>query len=154
MLGKLVIRLLCLRYLKGYKFINFVNNPVKLSCLNLANIFLARLARSCTKIASLELKMKLFLQDMKNLARILQEKFAIIFSCKILIKSCKKFILQFFLARFLYLARKASFLVQDLQFECKILQVLQEKYLQKFHISFKTVFTGEFRYTARIIAIE
>ena len=52
--------------------------------------------------------------------------------------SCKKIILQFFLARFLqdflYLARNASFLVQDLQdmckIYCKILQVLQEKYLQ------------------------
>ena len=78
-------------------------------------------------LGNLVVKTKLFLQAIKNLARILQVKFARIlqikfaiwFSCKILIKYCKKVILQFFLARFLqyfsYLARKASFLVQDLQ---------------------------------------
>ena len=81
--------------------------------------FLQDLQDLVQNLASLALKMKLFLQDMKNLARILQENFARKFSCKILIKSCKKIILQFFLARFLqdflYLARKASFLVQDLQ---------------------------------------
>ena len=32
--------------------------------------------------------------------------------------------------------------MQDLQNTCKILQVLQEKYLQDLHISCKTVFTG------------
>ena len=71
-------------------------------------------------------------------------------SCKIVTKSCKKFILQFFLARFLqdflYLTRKASFLVQDLQDMCKILQVLQEKYLLNLYISCKTVFTGRYQY--------
>ena len=45
---------------------------------NVASIFPARLARSCTKsytnLASLALKMRLFLQDRKGLARILQEK--------------------------------------------------------------------------------
>ena len=57
--------------------------------------------------------------------------------------------MQIFLTRFLqdilYLARKASFLVHDLcKIYCKILQVVQENYLQDLHISCKTVFTGKF----------
>ena len=52
----------------------------------------------------------------KSCKKILQDSY---FSCKILIISCKKIILQFFLARFLqdfsYLARNTSFLMQDLQ---------------------------------------
>ena len=56
------------------------------------------------------------------------------------------FFLESFLQDVLYLARKASFLVENLQdmckIYCKILQVLQEKYLQDLHISCKTVFTG------------
>ena len=63
--------------------------------------------------------MKLFLQDIK----ILQE-------------SCKKIILQIFLARFLqdfsYLARKASFLVQDLQDLVQDLASLARKILARF----------------------
>ena len=51
---------------------------VRIKYTNLASIFLARLARSCTKsckyLASLALTMKLFWQDIKYLARILQEK--------------------------------------------------------------------------------
>ena len=53
-------------------------NPVKTSCKKYASFAIIFLARSCTKsctyLASLALKMKLFLQDTKNLARILQEK--------------------------------------------------------------------------------
>ena len=67
------------------------------------------------------LAMKLFLQDMQNLARILQEKFARSFSCKILTKYCKKIILQFFLAR------KASLLVQDWQVLVQDLQDLVQE---------------------------
>ena len=43
-------------------------------------------------------------------------------------KNCKIIFLQ----DFVYLASKASFLVQDFQDMCKILQVLQEKYLARF----------------------
>ena len=75
-------------------------------------------------LASLALKIKLFLQDIKNLARILLEKNQDNFLARVSITSCKKIILQFFLARylqeFLCLARIASFLVQDLQDMCKI----------------------------------
>ena len=53
-----------------------------------------------------------------------------------MIKSCKKSILQFFLARFLhnflYLARKASFLVQDLQDLVQDLASLARKTLARF----------------------
>ena len=73
-------------------FVNF-SPPARVATkkyVNLASIFLASLA----------LKMKLFLQDLKTLIRILQ-KIAKSYSCKILTKSCKKIILQFFLARFL-----------------------------------------------------
>ena len=109
--------------------------------------FLQDLQDLALNLASLALKMKLFLQDMKNLARILQDKFSRLFCRKILIKSCKKIILQFFLARFLqdffHLARKASFLVQDLQDMCKIqCKILQENNLRDVHVSCKTVFTG------------
>ena len=65
--------------------------------------FLQDLQGLALNLASFALKMKLFLQDMKNLVR----------------KNCKIIFLQDF-----------------------ILQVLQEKYLQDFHISCKTVFTG------------
>ena len=84
--------------------------------------FLQDLAQN---LASLALKMKLFLQDMKNLARkfckiiflqdfdqILQEDYLTIFSCKILARifvSCKKSFI--FSAR---LARYVQDLVQDL----------------------------------------
>ena len=93
--------------------------------------------------------MKLFLQDMKNLARILQEKFVInflqdfgqilqenyltFFSCKIHARffiSCKKSFI--FSAR---LARYVQDLVQDLA-------SLAKNYLQDLHISCETVFTG------------
>ena len=100
--------------------------------------FLAKLARSCiTSLASLALKMKLFLQDIKNFASFLQEKCKIIFlrfgsnlARKLsYIFSCKN------LAKFLYLARKDSFLVQVLQDLMQDLASLARKYL---HISCRT----------------
>ena len=84
--------------------------------------------------------MKLSLQDIKNLARNVQEKLHDNFSCKNLINSCENIILQFFLAKILqeklhFSARLARY-VQDL------MQDLAKKYLQNLHISCKMVFTG------------
>ena len=83
---------------------------------------LARLARSytksCTDLASLALQNNVvFLQDVKNLAKILQEKN---FLATVYQNLARNLFCKFFMQEFSYLARKASFLVQD----------LQEKYLQ------------------------
>ena len=117
---------------------------------NLASIFLARLARSCTKSCKSCTKNEAFParyeKSCKNLARkickiiflqdlikILQKPYLANFSCKVL-------------ARFFTSCKKSLFLVQDLQDMCKIsrkiLQASQEKYLQDLHISCKMVFTG------------
>ena len=100
--------------------------------------FLQDLQDLALYLASLALKMKLFLQDLKNLAR----KNSKIIFLQDLIKFLQEnlIILQTFLARFLqhssYLARKASFLVQDLQ------DLAQGKSLQHLDISCKTVSLG------------
>ena len=65
--------------------------------------FLARYEKSCKNLARKICRIS-FLQ---NFHQILQENYLTTFSCK-------------FLARFLYLARKASILVQDLQDMCKM----------------------------------
>ena len=68
-------------------------------------------------LASLALNMKLFLQDIKNLARILKNlarKICKMIFLQDLIKILQKIVLQIFLQDSSYLARKASFLVQDL----------------------------------------
>ena len=105
---------------------------------NLASIFLARIARSCTKSC---IKNEAFLAKYKNLAR---KNFKIIFLqdlIKILQENYLAFYLAIFLQDFLYLARKASFLAQDLQGMCTILsKILQDKYLQDLYVSCKTVF--------------
>ena len=75
--------------------------------------FLQDLQDLAKNLACLALKMKLVLQDMKNLERILQEKIVRYVPYKIRSKSCKKIILQIFLATFLqassYLAKKLHF---------------------------------------------
>ena len=52
-------------------------NPSCKKYASLTSIFLGRLAKSCIKsckyLASLALKMKVFLQDIKNLAKFLQK---------------------------------------------------------------------------------
>ena len=70
--------------------------------------FLQDLQDLTQNLASLALKIKLFLQDMKNLARILQEKYLTIVSCKIL---ARFFLSYIFSAR---LARYVQDLVQNL----------------------------------------
>ena len=77
-------------------------NPVKNRLernIQILQVFLLQdLQDLALNLTSLALKMKLFLQDMKNLARKMQDNF-----------------LARFLQDFSYLARKALFLVQDLQ---------------------------------------
>ena len=77
----------CVHSFNFLSFMQFQNFNIYNTDASIASSFLARLARSCTKsctyLASLALKMKLFLQDKKscnNLAR----------------KNCKKFFLQDF----------------------------------------------------------
>ena len=121
-----------------------INTPSK---NRFASIFLTRLARSCTKsctnLVSLALKMKLFLQDIKNLARILharknckiiffqdlikilQENYLANFSCKILagfFTSCKK--------SFIFSARLTRFCARSCKNNtCKICIFLARRFL-------------------------
>ena len=97
--------------------------------------FLARFSRSCSKSCKSCTRNEAFLVRYKNLAR----KIARYFSCKILIKSCKKIILQVLLERFLYLAIKASLLVQDLE---DLVQDLTRKILARFAYFLQDSFTG------------
>ena len=78
--------------------------------------FLKDLQDLAQNLASLALKMKLFLQD---LDQILQENYLTIFLAR-------------FLQDFSYLARKASFLVQDLQDFVQDLASLARKILARF----------------------
>ena len=105
--------------------------PVKPSCKkypNIASIFPCKSCKPCTK----------------------NEAFLARYE-----ESCKKNLQDNFLARFwsnlqenyltVFLARKASFLVQDLQDFMQDLANLARKYLQDLDISCKTVFTGMVR---------
>ena len=57
--------------------------------------FLQDLQDLALNLASFALQMSLFLQELKNLALIWQEKTARQFSCKIRLKSCKKIMMIF-----------------------------------------------------------
>ena len=111
--------------------------------------FLQDLARSCIKsctcLASLALKMKLFLQDIYTLARILQENSKIRFLQDLITILQENYLANVsctILARFLYLTRKASFLAQDLQNLVQDFASLARKVLERFGYFLQDSFTG------------
>ena len=99
--------------------------------------------RDLQDLASLALKMKFFLQDIENFARILQEKLQDNFLARFDQNLSRKLaILQIFLARFSISRKKSSFLVQDLQDLVKDLASLARKILARFRYFLQAVFTG------------
>ena len=86
--------------------------------------FFARLARSCTKLCKCCAKNETFLARSKKSCKNLTRKKCKTIFLQDLIKILQENHLAIFPARFLqdilYFARKASFLVQDLQDMCKI----------------------------------
>ena len=120
------------KFWRGKAFANVLSEqigvyPVKPSCkkyANLASIFLVRLARSCTKSCKSWAKNEAFLARYKNLTKTLQEnRFKIIFFQNfdhILQENYLTIFLARFLQDFVCSARKALFLVQNLQDMSKI----------------------------------
>ena len=92
-------------------------------------IFLQDLQDLALNIASLALKLKFFLQDIKILQESFKKNCRIIFSCKTLIRSSKKIFLQLFLARFFISCRK-SFILPSKNRLARNIQVLQVFFLQ------------------------